>query len=88
MPRAGFDAAQPGLTATRLRRRRLVASGLVVCPLVSGVFFGLVAALLILRSGDQGRAIAVGLLVGGVMFASNAVALCIVHTTARSASTP
>jgi hypothetical protein len=70
------------------QRRRLIASGIVICPLISGVFFGLIAALLVLRNGDSGRAIAIGVLVGGAMFASNAIALCVVHTAARPHATP
>ena len=81
---AGSVATQPGRTPTRLRRTRLlVASGLVVSPVISGVFFGAVAALLVLRGGSLGRATEIGALVGGVMFASNAIALCIVNTTGR-----
>ena len=48
-------------------------------PFFSGVFFGLVAALLVLRNGNAGDAIEVGALVGGVMFASHAVGLCVLH---------
>jgi hypothetical protein len=66
-----------------IQRRVIVASTLVICPVISGLFFGLIAALLVLQSGGVGRASAVGALVGGVMFASNAVALCIVHSAAR-----
>jgi hypothetical protein len=86
---AGSPAAQPG-AATRLRRtrRRLVASTVVVSPLISGVFFGLVAALLTLRSGSGIQAIEFGGLVGGVMFASNAVALCFVSSAARDGLRP
>jgi hypothetical protein len=65
------------------RDRHRVALGMVVCPMISGLFFGLVAALLVFRSGGIGHASAVGALVGGFMFASNAAALCIVQSTAR-----
>jgi hypothetical protein len=58
---------------------------LIICPTVSGLFFGVIAALLVLRSASLGRATETGALVGGVMFASNAVALCIVHAAARNA---
>ena len=56
--------------------------------MISGLFFGLIAALLVLRGGSAERAIEVGTLVGGVMFASNAVALCIVHASARGDGAP
>lgn len=83
-------AAQPGLSAARLprTRRRLVASGVIVCPMISGLFFGIIATLLVFRSGNIGRASEVGALVGGVMFASNAIALCIVLSTAQGAAAP
>jgi hypothetical protein len=49
---------------------------------ISGAFFGLLSAGLVLPIGGLGRAIAVGALVGGVMFAANAAALCIVQSGA------
>jgi hypothetical protein len=64
------------------RRSRLVAAGLIAFPMISGLFFGLMSAVLVLPSGGLGRAIAVGALVGGVMFAANAAALCIVQSSA------
>jgi ABC-type uncharacterized transport system permease subunit len=73
---------------TTRHRRRLVAAGIVVCPLISGVFFGLIAALLVIRNGDRGRAFEIGLLVGGAMFAANAIALCVLHSAARAGTTP
>jgi hypothetical protein len=63
------------------RNRRLVASGLIAFPMISGLFFGLLGAVLVLPIGGLGRAIAVGALVGGVMFAANAAALCIVQSS-------
>jgi hypothetical protein len=88
-PRRGFTTRARAMTAARAdRRRRLIVVGLVTCPLISGLFFGLIAALLVLRGGSVDRATEVGLLVGGVMFASNAVALCIVHTTAQAEMPP
>ena len=94
LPQAGSAAAQPDQTAVRLRRalrstrrRRLVASGVVICPLISGLFFGLVATSLVLRS-DEGRAGEIGALVGGAVFALTAVALCLVHVSARAETGP
>jgi predicted branched-subunit amino acid permease len=64
-----------------------VAIGLVASPTISGLFFCLVAALLVLQRGSFERAAEVGALVGGVMFASTAVALCVVLRRGRSEST-
>lgn len=77
---------RPGQTAARLHRTRgrIRASGLVVCPLISGLFFGIVSAVLVLPSGGIEHATVVGALVGGFMLTSNAVALCIVQTSAYS----
>jgi hypothetical protein len=72
----------------RRPRRSPFIPGLVVSPLVSGGFFGFVAAVLTLRSGTHGQALAVGALVGGVMFAVNAVALCVAHSIARTEIRP
>jgi hypothetical protein len=69
------------------RRDRLVAAGFVVCPLISGLFFGLVSTLLVLPSAGIGHALEVGAAVGGAMFAANAAALCVVQAT-RAAGAP
>jgi hypothetical protein len=76
---------QPGQTAARLHRTRgrVIASGLVICPLISGLFFGIIGGLLVLPSGGAEHATMVGALVGGIMLTSNAVALCIVHSSAN-----
>jgi hypothetical protein len=77
---------RPGNGATQ--RRRLIAFGVVVWPLISGLFFGLIAALLVLRNGDPDRALEIGVLVGGAMFAANAVVLCVLHSASRGVTTP
>jgi hypothetical protein len=64
------------------RRSRLVAAGLIAFPMISGLFFGLLSAGLVLPIGGLGCAIAVGALVGGALFAANAAALCIVQSSA------
>jgi hypothetical protein len=64
------------------RRSRLVASGLIAFPMISGAFFGLLSAVSVLPVAGIGRAVAVGALVGGIMFAANAAALCIVQSSA------
>ena len=81
---------RPGQTAARLHRTRgrVIASGLVICPLISGVFFGLISGLLVLPGGGAEHASMVGALVGGFMFTSNAVALCIVQTSSDAPSVP
>jgi hypothetical protein len=92
---AGTVAPQP--TETQLRhaasvpplatrtaielRHSYVNLGLIICPLISGLFFGLVATLLRLVSGDAGHAFEVGALAGAAIFAANALALCIVVST-------
>jgi hypothetical protein len=70
-----------------LRRTRLAAAFLVICPLISGGFFGIVAALLVHWSGSD-RALGAGALVGGAMFVANAVALCVVQSVSRSLDAP
>jgi hypothetical protein len=65
-------------------RHRRVAWGIVIWPLVSGAFFGLVATVLALRGGGAGRAIAIGALVGGAMFAANAIAVSVAQAAART----
>jgi hypothetical protein len=91
---AGTVAPQP--TETRLRRTAPVTQlptraaaelrhnyvnlGLIVCPLISGVFFGLVATLLLLPSSSVGHAFEVGTVAGAVICAMNAVALCVFMT--------
>jgi hypothetical protein len=82
--RGEAGAAQPGPTASWLRRSR-VSLGVVVCPMISGLFFGVIAAALVFRSGGTGRALGVGALTAGVMFTSSALALCIVMTASREA---
>ena len=82
--RGAASAAQPGPTASWLRRTRL-SLGVVVCPLISGLFFGLIAAALVFPGGGAGRAFGVGALTAGVMFTSSALALCIVMTASREA---
>jgi hypothetical protein len=98
---AGTVAAQPN--ETRLRRTGSVATlpvrppaplprwhltlGVVVCPLISGLFFGAIAAVLVLDSGI-GRALEVGALAAGIMFTTNALALCIVTSATHSEPTP
>ena len=82
--RGEASAAQPGPTASWLRRTRL-SLGIVVCPMISGLFFGLIAAALVLPGGGAGRAFGVGALTAGVMFTSSALALCIVMTASREA---
>jgi len=67
-----------------LRRTHFEASFLVVCPLISGAFFGVIAAVLVRWSGSP-RALGAGVLVGGAMFVANAVALCVVQSISRSA---
>jgi hypothetical protein len=69
------------------RRDRLAAAGLILCPLISGLFFGVVSTLLVLPSSGIGHALEVGAAVGGAMFAANAAALCIVQAT-RAADAP
>ena len=66
------------------RSGRAFLSTIALFPVVSGGFFGLVAALLALRSGTIGRATAIGVLVGGVFFAANAIAMCVVQSKARA----
>jgi hypothetical protein len=62
--------------------------GLVVCPLVSGLFFGLMATVLVLFNGSFGHAFEVGALTGTIMFAANALALCMVMTPNGERSAP
>jgi uncharacterized membrane protein YedE/YeeE len=50
--------------------------------MISGVFFGILSAALVLPIGGFARASGVGFLVGGVMFTANAAALCIVQSSA------
>ena len=69
----------------KLAGLRSVEVGFVVGPLLSGLFFGLIAAALVLRGGTFARACGVGALAGGVMFTSTALALCIVMTAVREA---
>jgi hypothetical protein len=66
-------------------RGRAFLSTIALFPLLSGGFFGLVAGLLALRSGTIGRATAIGVLVGGVFFAANAITMCVVQSKARAA---
>ena len=84
--REGLLEVRPGLSAARLHRTRgwVVASGMVVCPLISGLFFGVVSGFLVLPFGGLDHATAIGALVGGIMLTSNAVALCIVHSSAHT----
>ena len=88
--REGIPEVRPGQTAARLHRTRgrIRASGLVVCPLISGLFFGIISALLVLPSGGIEHATLVGALVGGFMLTSNAVALCIVQSSASRDGAP
>jgi hypothetical protein len=64
------------------RRSRLVASGMIVFPMISGLFFGILSAALVLPIGGVAHASEVAILVGGVMFTGNAAALCIVQSSA------
>src|SRR6185295_9281277 len=84
--REGSVAVQPGQTAARLHRarmhRRIVAASIVIFPLLSGVFFGVITGLAVLSSGGFEHAMVMGALVGGIMLTSNAIALCIVQASA------
>jgi hypothetical protein len=64
------------------RRSRLVASGMILFPMISGLFFGILSAALVVPVGGFAHATGVGFLVGGVMFTVNAAALCIVQSNA------
>jgi hypothetical protein len=64
------------------RRSRLVASGMIVFPIISGLFFGILSAALVVPIGGVVHASEVAILVGGVMFTANAAALCIVQSSA------
>jgi hypothetical protein len=70
------------------RRDRLAAAGLILCPLISGLFFGAVSILLVLATSGIGHALVVGAGVGGAMFAANAAALCIVQATRANGPAP
>jgi hypothetical protein len=61
-----------------------MASALFICPLISGLFFAIISGFLVFPSGGAEHATMVGALVGGIMLTSNAVALCIVQTSARA----
>jgi hypothetical protein len=61
--------------------RALGVACLVVCPAISGVVFGLVATAATYASG-HGDAVAVGALVGFVMFVANAFAICLTASSA------
>jgi hypothetical protein len=68
---------------TEPRRKRLLAAALLVAfPLISGLFFALVAAAAALPAG-AGHALVVGAIVGGAMFAANALALCLAVSAAQ-----
>jgi hypothetical protein len=82
--RGEASVAQLGPTASWLRRAR-VSLSVIVCPMISGLFFGLIAAALVFPGGGAGRAFEVGLLTAGVMFTSSALALCIVMSASREA---
>ena len=82
-PDVGSRAAARSDTA---RCGRLLAAALIVFPMISGVFFGVLSTALVLPIGGLGQAGAVGALVGGFMFAANAAALCIVQSSARDAA--
>lgn len=75
--RAASVSTLPTRTATQLRHT-YVNLGLIVCPLISGLFFGLIATLLALHSGSLVHAFEVGALAGFVILIANALALCIV----------
>jgi hypothetical protein len=66
----------------------VIGSALVVCPLISGVFFGIISGVLVLPGSGVEHATMVGALVGGIMLTSNAVALCIVQSSARDRAAP
>ena len=85
-PRHRPSAAQPGRAAIRLRRTHL-AGFFVLCPLISGGFFGVVAVILVHWSGSA-DALVVGAAVGGAMFVANAAALCVVHSISRVIDEP
>jgi hypothetical protein len=74
--RAASVTTLPTRTATQLRHT-YVNLGLIVCPLISGLFFGLIATVLGLVSGN-GNALEVGALTGFVILTANALALCLV----------
>jgi hypothetical protein len=88
LPCEGSLEVQPGQTAARLHparaRGRVVASSIVVFPLLSGLFFGIISGLAVLPRGGAQQATVVGALVGGIMLTSNAIALCIVQASANS----
>jgi hypothetical protein len=88
--RDGSPGVQPGQTAARLHRarNRVIGSALVVCPLISGLFFGVISGVLVLPGSGVEHATMVGALVGGVMLTSNAVALCIVQSSGRERAAP
>jgi hypothetical protein len=67
---------------------RIVASGIVIFPLLSGLFFGIVTGLAMLPRSGIRQASVMGALVGGIMLTSNAVALCIVQASANSRAVP
>ena len=75
--RAASVSTLPTRTATQLRHT-YVNLGLIVCPLISGLFFGLIATVLRLRSGDFVHALEVGALAGFVILTANVLALCLV----------
>ena len=80
---AGADCARSEAGCDEAARHsRLVALCLIAFPMISGLFFGLMSGALVLHIGGLGRAIAVGALVGGTIFAANAAALCIVQSSA------
>jgi hypothetical protein len=65
--------------------RREVVLGvvcLVACPLISALFFGLVAMALAYAAG-RGSTVALGSIVGGVAFVANALAICLTASFRR-----
>ena len=78
----GDDARSWARRDDAARRSRLVASGMILFPTISGLVFGILSAVLVLPLGGFATATGVGFLVGGVMFTANAAALCIVQSSA------
>jgi hypothetical protein len=62
--------------------RVLGVACLVACPAISGLFLGLVAIVGAYPT-DGGHAVALGSLVGGIAFAANLVAICLIAVAAR-----
>jgi hypothetical protein len=79
---------RPGRAAVRSHRARdrVATSALVVSPLISGLFFGVISGLLVSAGGGVGRASAVGALVGFFMLTANAVALGIAQASTQHAA--